>query len=148
LGVPISVGIAVHRVFSVTVLAVGFLTVHFYELEFNFGHGGILRGNAYHNICLVCVTDKETAAQNEREAEDDFGFHGFSVGRSVAVGVFVEARRHNNPIAFVVYADFNLSPASLIVSIAGDDILVAPFHSTVLNMNVSAIADDGRPAGI
>jgi hypothetical protein len=71
-----------------------------------------------------------------------------SIHRYVSVPIPEKARRHNNPIAFVVHAGFNLSPVSLIVSIAGDVIHVAPFHSTILNMNVSATAADDRPAGI
>jgi hypothetical protein len=66
----------------------------------------------------------------------------------VSVSIFVEARRHNDSIAFAIHADFDLSLAPLIVSIAVDDIRIAPFHSTVLNMNISAMAAADRPTGI
>jgi len=85
LGVPISFGVAVHGVFSVTVLAVGFLTVNFYELEFNFGHGS---GFGWLNITAMpgsVGTAKQAAAQNEREAEDEFGFHNMLAFKKTAI---------------------------------------------------------------
>src|SRR5690242_10646841 len=78
LGVPNGVGVAIHRVFSVTVLAVDFLAVHFYELKCDVDGGADF---GWPNIRLMTNgsrTTEQSAAQNEREAEEKFGVYHFN----------------------------------------------------------------------
>src|ERR1019366_291568 len=75
-GMPIGVGVAIHGFFSAVVRAIGFLAVHSYELELNSGEGSDF---GWLNIMVIADGSKpakQTAAQNEREAEEEFGVHG------------------------------------------------------------------------
>ena len=83
LGIPKGVGVAVHGIFSVTVLASGFLAVHFDELEFDFSHPGSFLGLNTTVVPGNSGTAQQTAAQHKREAEEEFGFHGLLVAKKV-----------------------------------------------------------------